>query len=576
MKRVTQGRSWSETLSGITADASSGTPAQRDRDWPLRLALAVSLAMAAHLLLSALGFSPTDDGFILAQSRRILSGEVPHRDFISIRPVGSAILHVPELLWGGSHAFLLSRFIYWLEAALGCWCWLEIARMRLRLSTGALASLPLLVLAFMLSTHAFPPMAWHTVDGVFLASLGFLLAQRPGARGRALGYALVGASALCKQSFLPLLPAAVILNGDARRAAAWIAVALPAAAYGLVLVALGAGHDLRLQLLALTDVWESGVKPFTHQPWALVGIILGAASTMCLRAGSGRWPIPPALVRALPWLGALLMWGVFVHAGRLMNAEGYVFIDRAAYILFGAGLGLTVTTMPFRDARPLAAIAAFALAVAWSSSVSLGYRTPALASGPLALVAALGLPWLLGGPVRAGATRAAGLLATVAVLVIAGHWWSARHDHIYHEQTAPALTFRLDGVLPGGDGIRTNRNTYAALADLREATRRTHGKPYAILVDVPGWWACAEQRNPLPTDWPQSIELCTPPLQQRFSESLVRQRGRLAVLVQKVELANVQDGFAPVAPTNFYYYAGTLARQLYTRTSETRYWTICE
>ena len=39
------------------------------------------------------GFNPSDDGVILAQSYRLLQGQIPHLDFISIRPIGSAVFH---------------------------------------------------------------------------------------------------------------------------------------------------------------------------------------------------------------------------------------------------------------------------------------------------------------------------------------------------------------------------------------------------------------------------------------------------------------------------------------------------
>ena len=44
-------------------------------------------------VISTEGFNPSDDGVILAQSYRLLQGQIPHLDFISIRPVGSAVLH---------------------------------------------------------------------------------------------------------------------------------------------------------------------------------------------------------------------------------------------------------------------------------------------------------------------------------------------------------------------------------------------------------------------------------------------------------------------------------------------------
>src|SRR5918912_610006 len=71
------------------------------------------VSLVAHLLFSSLGFNPTDDGFILAYSRRLLDGQVPHRDFISIRPVGSSYLHLIEVVIGGDYTLWISRLFVW-------------------------------------------------------------------------------------------------------------------------------------------------------------------------------------------------------------------------------------------------------------------------------------------------------------------------------------------------------------------------------------------------------------------------------------------------------------------------------
>ncbi|MEN4017737.1 MAG: hypothetical protein PQ968_04725 [Methanobacterium sp.] len=61
----------------------------------------IIVSIIAHILFSKLGFNPTDDGFILAGAKRILEGQIPHLDFISIRPVGSHFFHIPIVIWGG-------------------------------------------------------------------------------------------------------------------------------------------------------------------------------------------------------------------------------------------------------------------------------------------------------------------------------------------------------------------------------------------------------------------------------------------------------------------------------------------
>ncbi|MBK6730733.1 MAG: hypothetical protein IPG60_07120 [Bacteroidetes bacterium] len=44
------------------------------------------------------GFNPSDEGVVLSQSWRLLNHEVPHKEFISIRPVGSGLLHQLDLI----------------------------------------------------------------------------------------------------------------------------------------------------------------------------------------------------------------------------------------------------------------------------------------------------------------------------------------------------------------------------------------------------------------------------------------------------------------------------------------------
>jgi len=64
--------------------------------------LVVAAPALAHFAFSSLGFPATDEGFVLAYSRRILAGQVPHRDFIFIRPAGSPIAHLLEAALGAS------------------------------------------------------------------------------------------------------------------------------------------------------------------------------------------------------------------------------------------------------------------------------------------------------------------------------------------------------------------------------------------------------------------------------------------------------------------------------------------
>jgi hypothetical protein len=78
-----------------------------------------------HFLFSKYGFNPTDEGFVLSSSNRLLHGQIPHVDFSSVRPLGYAYLHIPELLISKKQIFLVSRFVFWFEQVLIAFFWIQ-------------------------------------------------------------------------------------------------------------------------------------------------------------------------------------------------------------------------------------------------------------------------------------------------------------------------------------------------------------------------------------------------------------------------------------------------------------------
>src|SRR6266498_2935031 len=75
--------------------------------WLLHAGWVLGLTAWAVARVGRFGFHPTDQGFVLGQSWRLLHGEIPHRDLISARPLGSAALHVVDFLLPGP-LFLMS------------------------------------------------------------------------------------------------------------------------------------------------------------------------------------------------------------------------------------------------------------------------------------------------------------------------------------------------------------------------------------------------------------------------------------------------------------------------------------
>jgi len=447
----------------------------------------ISSALVAHVLTSHFGFSPTDEGFILAGSRRILDGQVPHRDFISVRPVLSHVLHIPELVLGRDHCLLLSRFVFWLEMAAISWVWVAMLKVP--------NAVPSAVIALALSAQLFPAMAWHTVDALLLASVGIFLAPAP------FGYLLLGLAPLCRLNFVFLLPLAFVATRDAASAL----TLLPAAVYAAAVALLGGWNDLVAQLAAYggRKAVATGIRGYLNR-WTAAGAVIGGGLVL----GHVRiWPLALALF-ALP-----------------LALRGHVIAG--SFVGFGAAAGAVAAT---RDVA-----LGFPVAVAWVSSLSIGYPWPALLFGPLAL---------MGLPATPTAVLAWAAAAATAALVVVARWRFPYRD-------LPAWTTRapLGDALPGGKGICCREAVRSLFADLDEVRREisASGARYAIVPDLSAHWIRSAQQNPLPSDWPQDVELATSDLLDRCTRALAS-AAPIDVLIQRWSYRDPAGELTAVAP----------------------------
>lgn len=474
------------------------------------------LAASAHLMFSWRGFNPTDEGIVLAGARRILAGQVPHRDFIFIRPALSMYLHLPEVALGGSYVIWLSRLSFWLQEAAMAWLWTGIIASLIKTPLRMTLRMPLALIVFFLSAHTFPDMAWHTIDGLFLTAAGLaLIVSGSHKRTRLIGYVILGAAGLCKQIFVPLFPLALLLLGDWKHWRAILAGALPGIAYLLYLLLNGALGDAIPQLVATHGFWEIAVKNYLERPLLYEGIVLGGASVLLLRWITSR-SSPPVAVRIVICVLALLGILYFPMQMALHMTDG-----RMPFAIFGACIGAVIMTGDWKLMRA----GMFVCATAWLGSISSGYQTPALGIGPVTAVllvtglvpmAALAVPGKLR-PLQ----RFSQHILLLGLAAFIGTGFVLYRTHVLYRDIPAKLTKDLGEVLRGGSMIKTNPETYALLADLENVTKGIPaGKKFTILPDFAAYWIRSPEENPLPTDWPNSFEISTPALMDRLHQPL--------------------------------------------------------
>lgn len=504
----------------------------------ITLLMLVGITLVAHLLFSRYGFNPTDDGFTLAYSRRILDGQIPHRDFIIIRPFLSPLLHTPVVALGGPYTYWLSRLVVWAQFVAIVWLWLVVIQRSIGTALPLRAQFALLLLGVMLSAHNFPLMAWSTTDGLLLLALG-AAALSAGERWRLPAYALIGSAVLCKQSFMLALPLSLLITGDWRDVRYWATGLLPGALYTSFVFLTGGLTEAQTQLLSQTEGVLLSKGVIAYLPYLMISAWGWLAVNLLSRSRRSRLLL--ALLIGTPLLLALIAF--VTGSRRIMFPVGF--------IVFATLAGFTAFAITRRALPPVQTRVILLLLVGgWSASLSGGYASPILMAGPL-MIALIVYASALAGPAAHRKWIQHGFVLGMVLLTLA--FVHLRLNHIYRERPASEMTHHLGDLLPGAHLILTNANTYRYFEDLNEAVKRasTIGHSYALIPDCPGCWVQSLQPNPLPIDWVLDL-YGNPVTTAQTIDALEEMRAAGGVVIlQEVDANRIANAFVPL-PAQLY------------------------
>lgn len=485
-----------------------------------------ALCLWATYRVGRFGFSPTDQGFILGLSWRILHGEIPHRDLISARPLGSALLHTVDLLLPGP-LFLVSLVLAMFQIILTAIALAVLVTRRPLLTWGPVLT-GVVAAACLLNLHTKGLAAWHTIDGLMLAACGFW-ALDAGLRSgktfpRRLGLLMIGFAPLAKQSFafamlvavavLLFHPSVRVVVADVRRRM-WppgrrsdlLFLVAPGLLYVAVVALAGGLRDMYEQLTdARPTVAERLFLIWVERPGIIAvmvvcGLLLVAARTVADRGDPSVRVAEVGLVVVLAVLGVQVMVdGELTRAG-----------DWAIELFWLAALACLVSGV---SRRQIPWTGLFVLLLAWMCSLSWGADSPTLLGGTLLLTAL----YLIGAdldPKLASAQPVrrveAGLVlgATgLTVIVLSGHLLTKAHDaDPYRDRPQGQLTEDLGAVVPSMWRVRTNVDTATYIEQIKDCVQRHPANRVAVLPDNAFVYPALALRNPFPIDWPRPLEL---------------------------------------------------------------------
>jgi hypothetical protein len=417
------------------------------------------------------------------------------------------------------------------------------------------------LICFAATVHTKHLTAWHTIDGLFFLSVGLTFCVQRKTWPKLIGYFLLGLAPLCKQGFVFVVPGALLLLRDWRSIKYWGAGALPGFVYLAFLLFTGGVSDAVTQLTSHSEFFSTAILAYC-QLRILFSAIIGFGAAYLINNAAAN--------SARRWSALIVLYLVPFVGTAVSLARGVMLFD--AFLLFGLCLGVAAYWSVFQRNSPAAKRVLFlALLAAWTASISGGYNSPALGAGALLVALTVTIlsqdaPWQR--------RLIEYSLPVFCALIVAG-FVVGRTRHIYRDQPASRLSRSIGDVMPGGNRIYTNGNTYAFLSDLQRAVafvEQSHRK-YAIIPDVAAYWVQSPQPNPFPAVWPHGQELKPPPLLNRYLRAIDAGRIDTTVIVQKVAADTLADGFAPL-PEGEYYEVVRYVRRNLEKVHETDYFVL--
>ena len=473
------------------------------------LAGALLVLLAVVFQIPALeGFNPSDDGVILAQSFRILQGQLPHADFISIRPAGSPLFHLLAFALPGPLE-MNARWIVYLQYLIYSSIWALLLFKRLPGSQATPAILVLfLIMTFVLNQNHYNLYPWTTIDALFFFSLAFLFYSQ---RRYWPALLLASFSALCRQTFiLPLIVLIVSVVWRMLRQGkriqlmfTLVAGALPFLVYGIMLLTQDAVPAFIDQMTGRTELWETGFLKFWHVFWrSPMGLLWVAVLVIIVYQKMQSDQLDPLLSeRGRSWISrlglvltALVVVLVFVDPSRLF-VYSFLFFFGLLLLLISRGTLVELNTDTL-------GLISWILLISWTSAISLGDNAPVFATGLLA--AGLLLILLSGGNIRIKAWPVYGVSILLSVLFIFG-----QRQTNYRDLPSAELTYPAGEVFRELGKIKTNRHTYEYLAEVRrlyELLDQPQGR-FAVVPNGALLYPLLNSPNPMPLDWMQGAEM---------------------------------------------------------------------
>ena len=492
--------------------------------------ISIILPIIYFLAFGFWGFSDTDQGFIQALSWRIINGQVPYLDFIYVRPPVSPYLHtIPFYILPDQWVILGERFLFYLFISLSVFWTTRSLEVHFDFQKIGLSRELFAILAFIFSVHNFPPMAWHTVDGIFFASWGVNRITRgktPFQYG--LGLIFLFLAAMSKQAFYPLVIAGPgllwILQGRKNALKGFLISIIP------LLIILTAILFISPQWFSLmikqttsssrlSDLLEVGILRYL-KPFFIITLPLVFAWRFNRLYD---WKYLPVSIFGLSFLGLLVLHIVKVFQTNSYIGPSYGFSQ--GFFLLAAGIAIK----DFWLNNKASSLLLFLLLVSWCTGISWGYANNMLFFSPILF----GFIYILYHELGFIVPRY--FLGGICIILI---WiFGTLYQYPYRDAPRSNITDSPGNYFSEFNYLYTGDEFNSKSKELFEL-RKTYTESFTVLPAYPLANFITHSPNPLSIDWAHNAEALYPIYKTQLEEELNQKTNYVFVQLDRLDEAN--------------------------------------
>ncbi len=513
------------------------------------------------------GLCPSNDGIVLAQSWRIIQGEIPHLEFISIRPAASAFLHTINfalpfpLETSARYAVLFQFFII-------AFSWMQFFRLKSKFKHEIpnIYKISLLLIAWISSIYNYHLFPWPIIDAVFWSSLGFYIIERSfhvnrPVPGLSLGLMALILAALSQQAFVVVAGAGwiwallrIYKKRDWKTGIISVCISIiPLVLYGIMIAANDAGRAFLSQISGPLHHYKPAIANYltqfeaTNIKWVHIlilclSVIIGIVSRLSGKLHTFLATLPAMRIIFLVET-ALVLYLLYDISDYFINSTSWDIAHlpfMAFWILFDL---LVINVLVQRNKFNMCQPAWFGLLIAGISSISIPDQTPVFSFGILIIsILYLYLIKYQDALLLKQNWLKVALPAIALLFCISGTYSQFRIN--YHDIAKSKQTHNLGSINEAYGNTHTNEYTWQYFNEVDSLVKSfaKKEKPFVFLPDNAIVYPVYRISNPLPVDRTHKTVLAGQ--KERFNKELIWKIDEGALfLIQKHDVKTMYNGF---------------------------------